>query len=56
MKKTLDECIEQYKFYSCKYADAVTNHEGGATEYYFDKICALEFYAMNVYNVDLNEC
>lgn len=55
MKKTLAECIEQYKFYSSKYVDATTNHECKMIEYYYDKLCDLLVCAKSTYNVDLND-
>lgn len=55
MKKTLEECIEQYKFYSGMYCDSVSNHEDHAAEFYLERLFNLQNYASFTYNVDLND-
>lgn len=55
MKKSLEECIEQYKFYSGRYVDSVCNHEDEMINFYFDKCCEITDYAIRMFNVDLND-
>jgi len=55
MKKTLEECREQYTFYSRMYTDSVANHEDHAAEFYLERVFNLQSYARFTFNVDLND-
>ena len=55
MYKSLDECIEQYKFYSGKYCDASCNHETEQQTFYLDKLLELMHYTLTVHNYNLND-
>lgn len=60
LNKSLDECIELYKQYSCKCGDAICSHEKETLDYYTDKLLNLvqytDFkYEFDLYSVDLSK-
>lgn len=53
MKKTLNECIELYKYYSVRIADAICSHEDNLITQYTNEIFELVDYTSFTYDVYL---
>lgn len=55
MKCSYDECIELYKFYSIKLANAIILHNINLINHYTNKIHCLVEYAIYEYDLDLHD-